>query len=45
MKVSSNVLSNARQIVAASQAQVAANQKISSIGCSWCGMGCDGIVG
>lgn len=45
MKVSSNVLSNARQIVAASQAQVSASQKISSIGCSWCGMGCDGIVG
>lgn len=45
MKVSSNVLSNARQIVAAGQAQVAVNQKISSIGCSWCGMGCDGIVG
>ena len=46
MKVNEILLQNAMSLLNAHQQEVNSKaDEILSIGCSWCGMGCSGIVG
>lgn len=45
MKVTSALMSSATKMVANNARAIQESKKIQTIGCSYCGLGCSGIVG